>query len=151
MEIGFNAGHSSEALLKYDKNVHVVSFDIGTHSYVNQGKAYIDERYSGRHELIIGDSTLTVPTYQGEPFDVIFIDGGHKYPIVQSDIFNSKRLSHPQTLLIVDDVVQKSEWILHYNKGPNQAWKEALDNGLIIELGTKDYEKGKGMAWGKYA
>ena len=150
MEIGFNAGHSAEAFLKYNTDVHVTSFDIGTHSYLAQGKAYIDERFPGRHELVLGDSVTTVPEYSGEPFDVIFIDGGHKYSIVRADLLNSKRLAHPQTIVIIDDTVQTPEWIQHYNKGPNQAWKEVLDEKIIVELGIKDYEKGRGMSWGKY-
>jgi predicted O-methyltransferase YrrM len=150
MEIGFNAGHSAEAFLKFSKNVHVTSFDVGTHSYLYQGKAYLDERYPGRHELIIGDSTVTVPQYTGEPFDAIFIDGGHKFPIVQADILNCKRLSHPETIVFLDDTVQTTEWIQHFNKGPNQAWKEAIDTRRMKELGSKDYGKGRGMSWGKY-
>ena len=74
MEIGFNAGHSSELFLKYT-SAHVTSFDLGEHPYVSHAKEYIDA-YPGRHSLIIGDSTVTVPKCIGK-YDIIFIDGGH--------------------------------------------------------------------------
>ena len=41
MEIGFNAGHSSELFLKHT-SAHVTSFDLGDHPYVAHAKEYID-------------------------------------------------------------------------------------------------------------
>ena len=75
MEIGFNAGHSAELFLKYT-SAHVTSFDLGDHPYVTHAKEYIDAYYPGRHSLILGDSTVTVPKCIGK-YDIIFIDGGH--------------------------------------------------------------------------
>ena len=39
MEIGFNAGHSSHAFLAARPDTTVVSFDLGTHSYVRPAEA----------------------------------------------------------------------------------------------------------------
>ena len=63
MEIGFNAGHSAELFLSSNKNINLVSFDIGKHKYVNLGKEFIDKTYPNRHTLIIGDSLSTVSEY----------------------------------------------------------------------------------------
>ena len=41
MEIGFNAGHSAELFLYSNKNINLVSFDIGYYGYVNLGKEFI--------------------------------------------------------------------------------------------------------------
>ena len=40
LEIGFNAGHSSETFLSTNKDVKVLSIDLGVYKYVNIGKYY---------------------------------------------------------------------------------------------------------------
>jgi hypothetical protein len=63
MEIGFNAGHSAELFLKNNDDIHLTSFDIGVHTYLLDGKAYIDAIYPNRHTLILGDSKMTVANF----------------------------------------------------------------------------------------
>ena len=87
LEIGFNAGHSSELFLKNSKAT-VVSFDLGYHSYVYYAKKYIDSIYPDRHTLILGDSNITIKQFNEETFDIIFIDGGHDYECAKNDIIN---------------------------------------------------------------
>lgn len=144
MEIGFNAGHSSEIFLKYT-SAHVTSFDLGDHPYVAHAKEYIDVYYPGRHSLILGDSTVTVPQYNGT-FDVIFIDGGHDYAVALADLQNCRRLAHPGTIVIMDDTMYTPAWVHPYTVGPTQVWVESD----MMEMGRRDYTNGKGMSWGKY-
>lgn len=109
MEIGFNAGHSAELFLQYNRSLNLVSFDIGQHDYVLTSKKYIDFSYPDRHTLILGDSTVTIPEYiknnKDVKFDVIFIDGGHNYEIVKKDMENCFHLAHENTIVILDDTV----------------------------------------------
>ena len=153
MEIGFNAGHSSELFLQTNPNIHVTSFDIGQYNCVNVGKRFIDEKFRGRHTLIKGDSLKTVPEFASKndiKFDVIFIDGGHTYEVSKGDIINCKPLAHKDTMVILDDTIKNTSLIRHWNNGPNQAWLEAKTWNIVKELGTSDFELGRGHSWGKY-
>ena len=146
LEIGFNAGHSSELFLKNSKAT-VVSFDLGYHSYVYYAKKYIDYIYPDRHTLILGDSNITIKQFNEETFDIIFIDGGHDYECAKNDIINCKRLAHSFTIVIMDDTMYNSNWVYEWNKGPTKAWEEA---NFIKSLNKIDYTYGRGMSWGKY-
>ena len=154
MEIGFNAGHSAEVFLRNNKSLILTSFDLGYHDYVRHAKTYIDFAYPDRHRLILGDSTVTVPRYiqnnKDRQFDVIFIDGGHDYPIARADMENCAKLAHKDTIIILDDTMFTKGWEQEYTIGPTRTWNEHLASNKIIELNKKDYSNGHGMAWGKY-
>ena len=154
MEIGFNAGHSAELMLENNKSLKLTSFDLGQYDYVLPGKEYINMTYPDRHKLYLGDSTLTVPAftkqYPDAKFDVIFIDGGHLYPIAKADIDNCFHLAHKDTIVMLDDTMYTKDWEEGWTTGPTKAWLESIENNKIIELNRKDYMKGRGMSWGTY-
>ena len=127
-EVGFNTGHSASAFLHSDPNLHVTSFDIGEHDYIGQAKEHVDARYPGRHHLVIGDSGETLPSYEGDPFDLLFIDGGHAYATAFMDIVNGRRVTAEGAIVIVDDLVpyRRSGF------GPSLAWTRAVAAGLVI-------------------
>jgi SAM-dependent methyltransferase len=129
-EISFNIGFSSIAFLESSPEATVLSFELDRRAAVEFAKGFVDERYPGRHELVIGDSRTTVPVYadtKGGCFDLVFVDGGHEYEIAAADIENARRLSKPGGLIVVDDLIPWFPW----GAGPARAWREAIDNGLI--------------------
>ena len=113
-------------------------------------KEFIDENFPNRHRLILGNSLITIPKFPTQKFDLIFIDGGHAYNVSKSDIENCKRLSHKETIIVMDDTMNKPEWEKSWNKGVNKAWRESIDEGLIVQNGFEDYGKGRGLSWGRY-
>jgi len=150
LEIGFNAGHSSEFFLSRNPDITVVSFEISPEGYRILGKKYIDEKYPGRHELVWGDSTVTVPKFPSRKFDLIFIDGGHKIDVARADISNCMRFARPDTVVIMDDVVYEPEWAWDYTWGPTRAWKEFMSTSIIEETFHIDLSDGRGMSIGRY-
>lgn len=155
MEIGFNGGHSAEIFLQHNLSSSVVSFDIGCHRYVCLAKQYMDVAFPKRHMLILGNSIHTVPKYADDypdrKFDVIFVDGNHEYDTAILDLKNCMRLAHKDTIIIMDDTIHKTkEYEAPWTKGPTKAWKELVNNNIIHEINTNDYQYGKGLSWGKY-
>jgi hypothetical protein len=141
-ETGFNAGHSAELFLTANSNIFVTSFDIGIHSYVQNGFAYLNKIYPGRLKLVIGDSKKTVLEYANKnpnvKFDLIFIDGGHDKRTALADILNMRNMAHRDTLLIVDDL-----WNI---KEVSEAWNKAVQFGIIQVIQT--YQFPKASSWG---
>jgi predicted O-methyltransferase YrrM len=154
MEIGFNAGHSAEVFLQHNSTLKLLSFDLGSYNYVIKGKEYIDATYPNRHELILGDSTVTIPKYINENpdkrFDVIFIDGGHEYPVAKADLENCMKMANNDTIVMIDDTIYTKGWEKDYTVGPTKAWVEFVNNGRIKEMNRVDYADGRGMSWGNY-
>jgi predicted O-methyltransferase YrrM len=154
MEIGFNAGHSAEVFLASNSRCTLTSFDLGIHGYVQHAKKYIDDNFPNRHNLILGDSTVTVPKFindnPGKIFDVIFIDGGHDYAIANADLVNCKGLANADTVVIIDDTSYFEGPPADYTIGPTRTWTEHVKSGKIFELGKADYNPARGMSWGKY-
>lgn len=154
LEIGFNAGHSTELFLDNNPDVNVVSFDIGVYDYTNIGKKYIDNKYPFRHSLVIGDSQMTIPEYHkkfpNKKFDLIYIDGGHEYDICKNDLMNCYQMAHENTILIMDDIMYKNEWDKFWTSGPTKVWVETLEKGITFELQSFSFGEGLGMAFGKY-
>ena len=180
MEIGFNAGHSALLFLtSTPPETKVVSFDLGEYAYVFAAKRYIDSVFPGRHTLVTGDSTTTIPKYEEQVahrmknpatappllFDFIFIDGGHQGDIPMKDIFNSMRLARDErSIVAIDDISRDPSRQAHYTVEPTKAWSQMVSAGNIREFGYDDYFlsasassskcpvdcNARGMAWGTY-
>lgn len=149
LEIGFNAGHSSDFWLGHP-GVSVVSFEITPHKHTLLGKQYIDEKYPGRHEMVWGDSTITIPKFETRPFDLIFIDGGHEVEVARADIMNCMRFAGPETVVIMDDVIYEHTLAAKYTVGPTRAWMEFIRISALEETFHVDLADGRGMSIGRY-
>lgn len=156
MEIGFNAGHSTNLFLSANSDVKVTSFDIGQHDYVHAAKKYIDATFPDRHTLILGDSTVTVPQFVAQrtpedvKFDLIFIDGGHEYEVAMADLKNCKALAHADTIVVVDDTIFVPGWEAQWTVGPTRAWLDMVQAGEVEEHTRKHYCPGRGQVVGAY-
>lgn len=151
MEIGMNAGHSTNALLSGNWQLNLVSFDLGSHDYVLTAKRYIDLYYPGRHTLIIGNSMSTVQIYANttdKKFDLIFIDGGHDGNTCYADLINCKRLAHKNTVLILDDYIIDSKE--RHVQGPLNSWNELVSINFIKQDGVQRFREDKGFVHGHY-
>ncbi len=154
LEIGFNAGHSSELFLSNRQDTKVLSFDIMDHDYGYVGKDYIDFSFQNRHQLIIGDSQDTVPHFSknnpNEHFDLIFIDGGHEESCAAADILNCRMLARKDTWVIIDDIDSIEDGkMIEWSVGPTNAWNQAIEKGIIKEIDRKHFGL-RGWAIGKY-
>ena len=150
-EIGFNIGFSSLAFLESSPAATVVSFELDRRPSVELAKDFVDVRYPGRHELVVGDSRETVPLCEADRFDLVYVDGGHDYEIAAADIANAARVAKPGGLIVVDDLAPWHAW----GEGPHQAWQEAVAAGLIdpiesfVDGQRVDVFAGPGVwAWG---
>jgi len=154
MEIGFNAGHSAELFLKNNPELTLTSFDIGDHNYVLTAKRYIDKTFPGRHTLIIGDSTMTIPKFiKDHPetkFDLLFIDGCHEFDIAKADLENCKHLAKKDSIFIMDDTLFSDIGYGQWNIGPTNAVTELHEKGLLINIKAIDFIPGRGMTVGNY-
>lgn len=129
-EIGFNAGLFAIEMLSKHKNSKVVSVDIMLHDYCWYSKMFIDYKYPGRHILLAGDSVHQVKMFSSmtdKKFDVIFIDGDHRYESAYLDIINCKSLAAEKCKVILDDVIPHSGTGL----GPYLAMKKSIEEGTI--------------------
>ena len=157
-ETGFNTGGSSRVFLSARPDTSVVSFDLGEHgSSVRKAKADVDRAFPNRHELLLGDSTETVPAYaKAHPdkrFDLIFVDGGHDYAIAKADLLNFRAMSHANTIVVIDDLTPWWVW----GQGPTEVWHEAIREGWLTApalfkngLPAPDTQgRGSDAIWGK--
>lgn len=145
VEIGFNTGLSADNFLKNPDVELVVSFDILMRFYSNYAKWYLDKKYPGRHILVAGDSSVTVPTFskamKGFKADLLFHDGSHLLNPAYEDLRNLFQYAREDTILIVDNVVP------HRGVGVSvyDALLRAIDEGFvnfIDHVETGDYKDG---------
>ncbi|ESN98381.1 hypothetical protein HELRODRAFT_192900 [Helobdella robusta] len=129
-ETGFNYGHSSFNFLTSNLKASVYSFDLGSHKYARKmaellpGLLNLKGLQGERLTVRFGDSTVEVPKAISEgklPLcDLMFVDGGHTYPIARADLLNFARHSNEDNLIIFDDY--PTDW----GKAIGRAWQELL-------------------------
>jgi predicted O-methyltransferase YrrM/SAM-dependent methyltransferase len=105
-EIGLNGGHSCESFLNASNEINLTSFDLNVHPYTRIALEFLKRKYLDRFDFIEGDSTTTLKNYAtsfNKKFDLIFIDGCHKFKHVIHDIYLCSKLAHRGTEVWIDD------------------------------------------------
>jgi predicted O-methyltransferase YrrM len=148
-EIGFNAGHSTLIMLMSNQHLKIQSFDLGAYESSRQAWAVLKKHFPQRTlNMVWGDSTQTVPQFSSEhadtKFDIVIVDGGHTYEIAYADILNMKKLSHKDTVLIVDDTVCEAYYCV------DKAFNDLRDQGVIEITEQIPLGDGRGMSLARY-
>ena len=144
LEIGFNAGHSSEIFLNSNKNSKVTSVDEGSHDYIEYGFNYLSRKFKNRLTLHIIDSAkIKSAINKKEIFDLIFIDGFHSYEYAKNDILNCHLFANRETIVILDDLDDPEV---------SKAWNEFVEENYIEVIEEIRYSgsKNKAMGVGRY-
>jgi len=155
LEIGFNAGHSSELFLENFKNAKVTSVDLGYWYYCKFGYEFLKNKYPGRIEVHFEDSIKALKGYsklnKNNIYDLIYIDGNHTYQYALNDILNCKKFSDQSTILLLDDVVQDPAFRTEANKAPTEVWNKLKEEGVISEIECMHFKDiNRGVAVGRY-
>ncbi|CAM9184652.1 unnamed protein product [Ectocarpus sp. 12 AP-2014] len=114
-EVGFNAGHSSlNWLLHSHPSTKILAFDLGEHEYMKHALHYLQAIFPGRLEVLIGDSSETIPAYavaeaaagrEPQGCNILFVDGDHSEDGAYADLVNFRALaSRDWNVLAIDDL-----------------------------------------------
>jgi len=153
-EIGFNAGHSAASILTALPGATLFSFDICAWPYSRTAHAYLENHFnrqgssSGvgeRTRLICGDSAASIKEFGEEvaagneqPFDAIFIDGGHTYLQALTDLRQSASVVRPGAFVVVDDCEQDPSHDSMQTEGAyaevGAAWRHTAAEGFVVPL-----------------
>lgn len=158
LEIGLNAGHSTELFLDAAPGARVTSFDLFNKPYSQDIIHQLVDNYGNRFEFVEGNTLETLPAWfaanPGEPFDFVFIDGGHGYEAASSDLLTVLQFVPRDCVVAMDDIVRT---VPHargrgrrkgHTVGPSKVWEEAVEAFKVHELSQVDFSPGRGMAWG---
>lgn len=109
LEIGLGWGFSAAAIQCFGsvKRHLIVELEEGS-SRATQGERNVRSMSADQRTIQIfwGDSNLVLPRLceAGESFDLVLIDGGHRYDEVFVDFHFIRRLVKPGALVLLDDV-----------------------------------------------
>lgn len=66
---------------------------------------FVSKEFRAWTQLYKMTSEQFFATYNGEPFDLIFIDGMHKYEVVVQDFIGAEKLTHPNSMMLFHDPI----------------------------------------------
>jgi len=155
LEIGFAYGTSALMFLnqlkeyKNNKNYHIVDMNQ-TSQWKGIGLKNLEifktiHNIDLKYKLFEEDSRIALPKLTTK-YDIIFIDGGHSYDIVLSDIINSDKLLKFNGIMILDDVLHSGvkNALLYFLKNNKNYYKIKVferNNKLNLDLDKNIYDK----------
>ena len=132
-ETGFNLGHSSFNYLTANEKVIVHSFDLGNHLYAHTMSDYLKKLFPNRFFIHFGDSTKTIPEFfrNNTEFqcDIMFVDGGHVYPVALADIKNFAKIAN-----LKENIMAFDDYPTDWGQGFGKAWDDAIKEGILKEF-----------------
>ena len=139
LEVGFNGGLSSAAMLSARPDITVTSVDVAEWNYVDAAKKLTDELFPGRHTLLLGDSMKVLQGMDPavHAFDLAFVDGGHVSPVPQSDM---KYIPH---------LVKQGAYIISTGSSSDvvDAWASAVADGSLIQESVRSFSEDDDRQW----
>ncbi|VDI52484.1 Hypothetical predicted protein [Mytilus galloprovincialis] len=149
-EIGFAGGHSATLFLFLTNSASYIGFDMWNQSvYENTAIEWVRKTFNNRRiSLIKGDSTKTVPQFQGK-CDIIHIDGAKHAHFPETDMKNMARVASCNNLLLVDDCSKSWPAVL---KGVDYLKRNDLLNNIKMHVpkGLIYRDAQKGWCIGSY-
>jgi len=123
LELGTSLGITALYLASYD-NTEVFTVE-GSASIGKMAQANFKKMNAKNIHLIISEFPEALNSFskQKENFDLIFIDGNHRYEATLNYFEKIKLLSHNDTVLIFDDI--------HWSKEMQKAWQEIYTNDAV--------------------
>jgi len=113
----------------------------------------IQKKFIDRYSFIAGNTlfnfTYLVLSSPSITFDIIYIDEPDTYNLKEY-LVSSRKLANKDTIIILNNVLNNSEYKREWNIAPTNAWNDAIAEGILVETSHIDYTIGRGMAWGKY-
>lgn len=132
-ETGFNLGHSSFNYLTANEKAIVHSFDLGKHAYAHKMSDYLKTLFPTRFFIHFGDSTKTIPEFirnnSGFQCDLMFVDGGHVYPVALADIKNFAKIAN-----LKENIISFDDYPTDWGKSFGKAWDDVIKQGILKEF-----------------
>ena len=114
---------------------------------------YLQRVFPGRLNVTWGDSTLTLPEFHRKnpsvKCDLLIVDGGHTYPIAQSDFDIFRRMSNKENLVVLDNYPDTR---MNWMEDLGNVWERAKQRGEMSEIFACSYlpEEPHGFSVGRY-
>eukprot|EP00746_Dinoflagellata_sp_MGD_P057980 gnl/MRDRNA2_/MRDRNA2_24895_c0_seq2.p1 gnl/MRDRNA2_/MRDRNA2_24895_c0~~gnl/MRDRNA2_/MRDRNA2_24895_c0_seq2.p1 ORF type:complete len:146 (-),score=27.46 gnl/MRDRNA2_/MRDRNA2_24895_c0_seq2:32-469(-) len=109
---------------------HVRSWDLGEHKYGAYAAEFLQR--NGKHEVVWGDSTVTLKNALPEPpCDLVLVDGGHDFNVAASDIVLFSKIASQGAVVIIDDCDPSG---LGGMNMVNNAYAAAIQSGMLLPL-----------------
>lgn len=133
LEIGFNAGFSCLLMKLIQPNIAITCVDINKHKYVMPCYNKLTEDFDNIQLIPESSYDIALPDliHKNESYDIIHIDGDHRYDSAKKDFNLCLQLSRPGTIIIVDDTN-----LIHLNK----LCDEYVASGFVCEYKLADFK-----------
>lgn len=131
LELGFTGGFVSLHMLATTR-AQVITIDKMNFDYHYLGKNFIDSKFPGRHNLLVGVpkylNQYLEDHYKGIKFGLIYINKSREYTHIYNYFKYYKKYAHEDTIIFVKGVTPHEAWGI----GAYMAMNKAISDGLLI-------------------